>query len=596
MRILVAGMVVALLVAPAVAQTGCPGATTIAGASGDDVIDGTPGNDLLVGSGGNDILHGFAGDDCLNGGSFDDQLFGGDGNDDLIGESGKDLLDGGDGDDYLDGGSEDDILLGGAGNDTLLGQGGNDRLEGGAGDDTLNGGSGDDVLIGGKGTDTIRGEGGNDTIVINAGDVPAGHTEMIDGGLDFDTAVFDFDPGPVVFPDFSVTDPVTGGIYQFRNVEAVGHPSPCGNGMLDPGEECDDGNQIPGDGCDPNCTLSGCGNGVVSAGEECDDGNTVGGDGCDATCHRECGNGLPNPGEECDDGNQIAGDGCDPNCTLTRCGNGVLTPGEQCDAGAATEGCCSATCTIEPPGTVCTVDGMSATCDGSSPLCPVGGGGGGGEGGGGGGGGGGPGPEGDGDDDGIPDQADDCVSAPDPAQSDRDHDGIGDACDPCTNLVPVAIRRVRVRVGRLGTPPGDESFRFAGAMTVPTLPTIDPATRGVRILLDDAGGQHLLDAIVPGGAAWRANRARNAWRYRSASGPLGNAKLRLHAAAKRPGRLRFSLVAGGASIAASATRLPARVTVVIDSPLATTGQCGEAVFAGTRRCRLGATKTKLACR
>jgi len=33
------------------------------------------------------------------------------------------------------------------------------------------------------------------------------------------------------------------------------------------------------------CTL--CGNGTINAGEECDDGNTVGGDGCSATCRRE---------------------------------------------------------------------------------------------------------------------------------------------------------------------------------------------------------------------------------------------------------------------------------------------------------------------
>ncbi|KAL1434953.1 hypothetical protein MTO96_011311 [Rhipicephalus appendiculatus] len=27
----------------------------------------------------------------------------------------------------------------------------------------------------------------------------------------------------------------------------------CGNGNVDPGEDCDDGNTCPGDGCDPKC-------------------------------------------------------------------------------------------------------------------------------------------------------------------------------------------------------------------------------------------------------------------------------------------------------------------------------------------------------
>ena len=29
----------------------------------------------------------------------------------------------------------------------------------------------------------------------------------------------------------------------------------CGNGVMDPGEECDDGNTAPFDGCQPDCTL-----------------------------------------------------------------------------------------------------------------------------------------------------------------------------------------------------------------------------------------------------------------------------------------------------------------------------------------------------
>ncbi len=61
----------------------------------------------------------------------------------------------------------------------------------------------------------------------------------------------------------------------------------CGNGVLDDGEECDDGNTTDGDGCAAGCALEytpGCGNGVLDAGEECDDGNNADGDGCSAGC------------------------------------------------------------------------------------------------------------------------------------------------------------------------------------------------------------------------------------------------------------------------------------------------------------------------
>lgn len=45
----------------------------------------------------------------------------------------------------------------------------------------------------------------------------------------------------------------------------------CGNETADPlrGEECDDANNIEGDGCDSNCTLSACGNGIFAPGELC---------------------------------------------------------------------------------------------------------------------------------------------------------------------------------------------------------------------------------------------------------------------------------------------------------------------------------------
>ena len=80
----------------------------------------------------------------------------------------------------------------------------------------------------------------------------------------------------------------------------------CGNMVVDPGEQCDDGNSVNGDGCDDNCTLTACGNGIVSAGEQCDDGNTTAGDCCSPTCQFEAG------GSSCDDGHLCTNaDACD---------------------------------------------------------------------------------------------------------------------------------------------------------------------------------------------------------------------------------------------------------------------------------------------
>ena len=73
----------------------------------------------------------------------------------------------------------------------------------------------------------------------------------------------------------------------------------CGNGVVEGDEQCDDGNQIPFDGCATTCTLearcadgqctAACGDGVKSAEEDCDDGNARSGDGCSAQCRIESG-------------------------------------------------------------------------------------------------------------------------------------------------------------------------------------------------------------------------------------------------------------------------------------------------------------------
>ena len=83
--------------------------------------------------------------------------------------------------------------------------------------------------------------------------------------------------------------------------------APCGNGVLDPGEACDDGNTSGGDGCEITCTPTGCGDDVVAGAEECDDGNIVSGDCCSSGCRFEAG------GSSCPDAD---GNACtiDPHC------------------------------------------------------------------------------------------------------------------------------------------------------------------------------------------------------------------------------------------------------------------------------------------
>jgi len=60
-----------------------------------------------------------------------------------------------------------------------------------------------------------------------------------------------------------------------------------GNNIVDPGEVCDDGNNINGDGCSATCFPELCGNDIVDVGEQCDDGNLITGDSCNEFCQVE---------------------------------------------------------------------------------------------------------------------------------------------------------------------------------------------------------------------------------------------------------------------------------------------------------------------
>lgn len=96
-----------------------------------------------------------------------------------------------------------------------------------------------------------------------------------------------------------------------------------------------------------------CGDGVVQPGEDCDDGNTTDdGNGCGTDCQfrNTCGDGVLEPLAE-HGGVDTAT--CDTDCTAATCGDGHFNPtaGEECDDGpnGNGQGRCSVFCTLVPP-------------------------------------------------------------------------------------------------------------------------------------------------------------------------------------------------------------------------------------------------------
>jgi cysteine-rich repeat protein len=157
----------------------------------------------------------------------------------------------------------------------------------------------------------------------------------------------------------------------------------CGNGDMDVGEACDDGNQIDEDNCRADCQLNICGDGKRDqqsdgAGdptEECDEVGAADSATCDSDCTLpRCGDMHTNPmftpvgaprGERCDDGDNDSGDGCSADCaSMETCGDSYInddlpTTGAACLTATGSGTNCPELCD----------DGNQIAGDGCSPNC-----------------------------------------------------------------------------------------------------------------------------------------------------------------------------------------------------------------------------------
>ncbi len=98
------------------------------------------------------------------------------------------------------------------------------------------------------------------------------------------------------------------------------------------------------------CNAPVCGNGVVEPGEQCDDGNTTPGDGCDASCMWQAGSWT------CDMALYGTGNGCDCGCGIHDPDCGAATDAASCQSCNAPGSCSTGAC----PGSVNATD--NATC------------------------------------------------------------------------------------------------------------------------------------------------------------------------------------------------------------------------------------------
>lgn len=142
-------------------------------------------------------------------------------------------------------------------------------------------------------------------------------------------------------PDLATGPGSTGEATSSGGSSGGGDVGRCGDGVVDPGEGCDEGAANgPYAACTDACQLNVCGDGKVHLGVEgCDEGaGNVDTGYCRSDCQLgSCGDGFLLAGlEQCDAGaaNGPVYGQCDEKCTINRCGDGELDVGvEECDEG-----------------------------------------------------------------------------------------------------------------------------------------------------------------------------------------------------------------------------------------------------------------------
>jgi hypothetical protein len=168
----------------------------------------------------------------------------------------------------------------------------------------------------------------------------------------------------------------------FVEVTVLDH---CGNGVVEPGEQCDSGaqNGVPSTCCRSDCTFRDVDLFCRAATGPCDSVDLCNGSGECIDRKQPAGNPCPDDGDACTTDLCNASGQClhaldSALCPARLCGNERLDPGEDCDVGSAngaSDSCCTADCKLRIGGDICRPAGDDCdpadVCDGQTTNCAV---------------------------------------------------------------------------------------------------------------------------------------------------------------------------------------------------------------------------------
>jgi cysteine-rich repeat protein len=360
-------------------------------------------------------------------------------------------------------------------------------------------------------------------------------------------------------------------------------PPRCGDGTVNPGEECDDGGTLGGDCCSPQCDIEMAGTVCGVSSEVCDIEEVC--DGTNSECPPD--EWLPDSDDDgtCDDYDECPDDP-----------SHVLAGGCGCPSALSAQDtlCREATDDCDIP----------ESCDGSSVDCP---------------------PDErlrDWDFDGICDIFDLCPGRSDPAQNDSDADGIGDVCDLCTGGATTTRQVVKVtnfatyddsstagafldRSGMLAAKDGDDKLTFKATLQFDAPVAPDPENNGFALMLQDATGKRILDLRIPPGAynvtsrsGWISSKKRLLYISRTPVGGL-LPKVILRSKPKNPSEVVVIVKGKKGDFAVPPVTLPLKATVSLDPTDAMTALCAEAEFPGPKPlpyCRMSGNGVAVTCK